>query len=405
MDTPKHVSPLPQLPADLDDPDALDRWYCEWNAWIANEAAKRNWPWLKPMTPAMLHEIVERETKRRSYSAHGTPQEELSAARGDLNALEAHLRATDSQYEAKRALLVPILQPIFKHIPPSNWSELFEQAYARTQVPVGSPTQDPQRELLEGRNALTALENRLRVQDPAYETKKALLTPILKPVFMQLPPSKWATAFEQAYASTQLPVDTTAEKTSTTVSAGQAIAVSPRMSFYESPRAHRTRITSFAKVTWWLQRAAWWMMKKRDERRKLTNEQAAALQGYYTKAMNIFRTLQIDLDSKPVDKQRLYLMMLLYVDEEEIVCPAAARTASLVGFLDTLGTGWALPPTSVAASKEFAKEVDGYVAVELFRNHLGLKDIRDEIVNAMNSWKRPTPSSQIAMSGTGSSNP
>ena len=40
MDTPKHGSPLPQLPADLDNPAALDGWYSEWNAWIANEAAK-----------------------------------------------------------------------------------------------------------------------------------------------------------------------------------------------------------------------------------------------------------------------------------------------------------------------------------------------------------------------------
>jgi len=222
MDTPKHGSPLPQLPADLDDPAALDGWYSEWNAWIANEAAKRNWPWLKPLTPAMLHEIVEREKKRRSNTAHGTPQEELSAARGDLNALEAHLRATDSQYEAKRTLLVPILQPIFKHISPSNWSELFEQAYARTQVPVGSPTQDQQRELVEGRNALTALENRLRVQDPAYETKKALLVPILKPVFMQLPPSKWAAAFQQAYANVQPPAQNTIPKRSATCSAVKA---------------------------------------------------------------------------------------------------------------------------------------------------------------------------------------
>jgi hypothetical protein len=134
---------------------------------------------------------------------------------------------------------------------------------------------------------------------------------------------------------------------------------------------------SLAKITWWLQ-------KKRDERRKPTNEQDEALQGYYTKAMNIFRTLQIDLDSKPVDTRRLYHMMLLYVDEEEIACPAAARTASLIGFLDTLGTGWALPPTSVAVSQEFVKEVDGYVAMEIFRNHLGLKDICDEIVNAIN---------------------
>ena len=78
----------------------------------------------------------------------------------------------------------------------------------------GSPTQDQQRELAEGRNALTALENRLRVQDPAYETKKALLVPILKPVFMQLPPSKWAAAFEQAYEQTRVPADDRTSATS-----------------------------------------------------------------------------------------------------------------------------------------------------------------------------------------------
>src|ERR1700677_1633620 len=126
MNAPRNSSPLPKLPSDLDDSTALDRWYHDWNAWAESEATQRNWSWLKPLTPAMLHEIVEGEKKRRSNEAHGAPQEELSAARCELNALEARLRATDSQYEAKRAVLVPILQPIFKHISPSNWRDFFE---------------------------------------------------------------------------------------------------------------------------------------------------------------------------------------------------------------------------------------------------------------------------------------
>lgn len=82
------------------------------------------------------------------------------------------------------------------------------------------------RELTEARNALSALEVRLRAADATYEAKKALLVPILQPVFAQMPPSKWAAAFEQAYANTQLPVESTAEKTSATDSPTKASVTS-----------------------------------------------------------------------------------------------------------------------------------------------------------------------------------
>jgi hypothetical protein len=206
MEAPDPASSLPRLPADLDDLVALDNWYCAWNAWMADEALKRNWPWLKPMTPAMLHEIVEGEKQLRTDRAGGHQREEFVKTRADLNLLEAHLRATDPQYEAKRNLLVPILQPIFKQIPRSNWKALFEQAYAGVKVPVGNATPSQQRELAEARHAVNLLEERLRTQDPAYAAKRAFLVPILKPLFQQLPPSKWASAFEQAYASVRLPV-------------------------------------------------------------------------------------------------------------------------------------------------------------------------------------------------------
>jgi TPR repeat protein len=66
---------------------------------------------------------------------------------------------------------------------------------------------DQQHELTEARNALSALEVRLRAADPQYEAKQALLVPILKPIFAQMPPAKWAAAFEQAYAQTRVPAD------------------------------------------------------------------------------------------------------------------------------------------------------------------------------------------------------
>lgn len=139
------------------------------------------------------------------------------------------------------------------------------------------------------------------------------------------------------------------------------------------------------KVRFGLVRALWWVQKRLDKRRKPTNEQGAALADYYTRAMNIFRTLGIDLNSKPADVQRLYSMTLLFLDDEHVICPAEARTASLIGFLDSLNSGWALPPTSTPVSKEFAAEVDGYMAVEILRNHLGLQNIRDELVDAINT--------------------
>lgn len=172
---PNSDSSLPELPINLDDLVALDSWYSSWNAWITEEARKRHWPWLKPMTPAMLHEIVESEKRRRSDSiAHGQQQEEMLAARGDLNVLEVHLRATDLQYEAKRRLLVPILQPIFKLIPPSNWKALFEQAYAQIQVPAESSKLDRRRDLADGRNALSAPGDRVKTRDIANEANEAL---------------------------------------------------------------------------------------------------------------------------------------------------------------------------------------------------------------------------------------
>jgi hypothetical protein len=205
MDTPEHDSPLPPLPDDLDDPIALENWRSAWNTGLAEQAGQRNWPWLKPITPETLREIVEGEKQLRADITRSDKQMDLERARGDLNALEDSLRATDPQYESKWNLLAPILKPLFRHIPPANWKALFEHAYARVRLPAGNLAPEHQQELEDGRRALNALEDRLKTQDPAYGAKKAFLMPILKPMFERMPSSRWAAAFEEAYAGVRLP--------------------------------------------------------------------------------------------------------------------------------------------------------------------------------------------------------
>ena len=127
-----------------------------------------------------------------------------------------------------------------------------------------------------------------------------------------------------------------------------------------------------ANMRLWLAQVIWWFKKWFDKRRPLSGRQSDQIVGYHTAAMNIFRTLDIDVGSKPQDVSRRYHMMLVYLDRGEIICPAAARTAMLINFLDSLKDGWVLPPASIAVSKRIADEVDGYMAVEISRNHLGI---------------------------------
>ena len=130
-------------------------------------------------------------------------------------------------------------------------------------------------------------------------------------------------------------------------------------------------------------KAASWFRKRPGRDDSLTDSQAEILAGYYTKAMNLFHAIEIDVESKPAEAQRLYHMILLYQDSDEAICPAAARTANLIGFLGSLGTGRTLPPTDVEVSKQVSHDVDGYMADEIARDHLGMKAIHDEIGEAL----------------------
>lgn len=71
-------------------------------------------------------------------TAEQQKQQAITQARSELNTLEGSLQATDPEYAAKKAALVPILQPLFKTIPASQWKVAFEQAYSRMSVPLAT---------------------------------------------------------------------------------------------------------------------------------------------------------------------------------------------------------------------------------------------------------------------------
>jgi hypothetical protein len=180
------VPPFPRLPANLDDSVALDNWAAAWNAWIAHEAVQLQRPLLKTMTPETLAGVVRAERRVRDHEANSAQQRELIEAKNALNALEERLKATDPVYEAKRALLVPILKPIFSRLPPSQWVAAFQQAYSQTRIP--PPDQEHGRKLADStrsRTLMLAIANLLLI--PAVY---ALIAWILSIVDSQL--SFWA---------------------------------------------------------------------------------------------------------------------------------------------------------------------------------------------------------------------
>jgi hypothetical protein len=70
-------------------------------------------------------------TQQETTTAAAT---ELETARVDLNTLETQLMATDKDFAAKKKLLIPVLQPLFQTIPPSQWKEKFQLAYKNCKV-------------------------------------------------------------------------------------------------------------------------------------------------------------------------------------------------------------------------------------------------------------------------------
>lgn len=57
----------------------------------------------------------------------------IEAGRQELNELEQQLKA-DPDYAYKRAILLPILQPVLWKLHPSEWAPVFAASYARLEI-------------------------------------------------------------------------------------------------------------------------------------------------------------------------------------------------------------------------------------------------------------------------------
>lgn len=83
------------------------------------------------------------ERQRQASTQQSEAQRALAAARQTLNALDEELKAQDPHYAQKRQVLIGILQPVFKQIPPSQWVATFKAAYAKLpDPPAAAPPQN-----------------------------------------------------------------------------------------------------------------------------------------------------------------------------------------------------------------------------------------------------------------------
>jgi hypothetical protein len=99
----------------------------------------------KQITPELARETARHRdaTAFKGSLEQGQRQQQLTAqqqkeesdkARADLNAFDVEMRGKDPLYDAKRKIIVPILQPIFKTLPKSQWAQTYKDAYARAKV-------------------------------------------------------------------------------------------------------------------------------------------------------------------------------------------------------------------------------------------------------------------------------
>ena len=77
-------------------------------------------------------QLATNATTQQQQAAART--QELNTARSDLHTLEETLRQTDPNYERKKAILVPVLKPIMKALPPSQWKAKFLEAYNQVKL-------------------------------------------------------------------------------------------------------------------------------------------------------------------------------------------------------------------------------------------------------------------------------
>ena len=94
------------------------------------------------LAAARAQQVHHEDVARAEQSANTQrmqAEQRTQAARAALTALGNQLQASDPHYVAKKNALVPILQPIFKTLPPEQWVSAFQNAYARFQYAPPAP--------------------------------------------------------------------------------------------------------------------------------------------------------------------------------------------------------------------------------------------------------------------------
>jgi hypothetical protein len=105
---------------------------------VENEEMTPQWAQQQARARAELtHRTTLEKNQQQTQQEQQALNTERTQAITDLDAIEAEYKGIDPQYEAKSALLVPMLQPIFARLAPKDWPAAFRQAYQEFRLPAG----------------------------------------------------------------------------------------------------------------------------------------------------------------------------------------------------------------------------------------------------------------------------
>lgn len=108
---------------------------------VENEEMTPQWAQQQARQRAELahRQNLEATTRQQAEERQTTNQARQSAI-NELDSIGAEYAKLDPMYQAKSDLLVPMLQPIFARLPPSEWAAAFRQAYSEFKLPAGPQT-------------------------------------------------------------------------------------------------------------------------------------------------------------------------------------------------------------------------------------------------------------------------
>lgn len=139
---------------------------------------------------SLLSELAARHKEREAQSAE--TREARERAIQEILVWARGVAAKDSHYELKQAKLIPRIPSMMKAHPPSQWLTAVQNAYDEIKV----TTDDEKRQAIQ---KITAWARTMATEDPAYSAKQAKLLPEVSVIMKNHPPSRWLSAFQDAY--------------------------------------------------------------------------------------------------------------------------------------------------------------------------------------------------------------